>query len=367
MHRAQGSHRRVPPSDTNIVPSDCSPTDDPGATRPRATSARSCFKLRRHLSSISRVIANPKLRSTIRAEERRVTGGNEDRMIAATTSKANCFLQSTGGTLPIVTGYVNKKPVRICIDSGANVPILSANALSDYVGTHAWVSRDEIGVLNRSICPKSAATLDIGLGTTNVRLENVVAEVTSTIVLILGSDWRRIAKVDITFRTTDHIKIVPVEPGEKVVTLEASPSSAARRTAETLISSFCRQTNNRAFGEDGFMRLNTKCPAPGVDFTRPEDDATQEMTKDATEADSDKLRTILLKPYLLSTRRSSVTAATAHSDLRMATIRKIEGDIDECQGLHGLKGERTDTRERLPTGPAQIGGPVWRVVVGRFG
>ncbi|KAL1483735.1 hypothetical protein MTO96_033009 [Rhipicephalus appendiculatus] len=109
----------------------------------------------------------------IRAEERSATRGNENRMTGATSRLAYCCLQSTSGTLPIVTGYVNKRSVRVCIDSGANVTIRSANALADDVRTHALTSRDEIEVLNRSTCPTRAATLDTGLGRTNVRLENV--------------------------------------------------------------------------------------------------------------------------------------------------------------------------------------------------
>ncbi|KAH7935138.1 hypothetical protein HPB52_004487 [Rhipicephalus sanguineus] len=84
--------------------------------------------------------------------------------------------------------------------SGANISIMSVNALTDDIPTHAWVSREDIEVLNRSIRPTLAATINVTLGTTNVRLEDVVVtELPSGIDLILGSDWRRVASVDERF------------------------------------------------------------------------------------------------------------------------------------------------------------------------
>ncbi|KAH6931883.1 hypothetical protein HPB50_001309 [Hyalomma asiaticum] len=258
VHRGQRSPRPVP-NNASVVPTNCSRSNEPAISRPRA-------------------------------------------------SQANCFLHSTGGTLPVVTGYVNKRPVRVCIDSGANISIISARALPDDVPTHAWVSRDEIEVLNRSIRPTSAATLHIGLGNTNVLLEDVVVtELPNGIDVILGSDWPRTANVDVTFHTTNDVTIVPVEPAEGTSTHEATPTKrgTARRTGEALIASFCRQGNKHAPEEDGFVRLNTRCPAPDEDFVRSVEDATEKMTTDATEADRDRLRAILHKHYQAFTSKAA--------------------------------------------------------------
>ncbi|KAL1446670.1 hypothetical protein MTO96_028784 [Rhipicephalus appendiculatus] len=260
-------------------------------------------------------------------------------------------------SLPIVTGDVNKRPVRVCIRSGAKVSILTANFLPDDVRTHAWASHEEIKVQNYSICPTRAATLANTLGTTSVRPENVVVtELPSAVDLILRSDWRRIAHMDITFQTND-VNSVPVEPGEKVSALKASPRkrSTSRRTGETLIALFCRQTNNRAFEEDGFVRLNTKCPAPGDGFKGPEDDAAQRCQKTP-------LRLIVQAPCHFA-QAVLATNATKHrhgSDTQFRLMhaynpkqpgeRKIpslEGYIDEYQRLHDLAREPIDTREKL--------------------
>ncbi|KAH8001181.1 hypothetical protein HPB51_026313 [Rhipicephalus microplus] len=160
--------------------------------------------------------------------------------------QVNCFLHSTGGTLPIVSGTANNRSVRVCIDSGANLSIMSATALTDDIPTHAWVSCENIEVLNRSICPTLAATLDVTLGTTNVRLEDVVVtELPSGIDLILGSDWRRVANVDVTFHTSNVVTIVPVKPSGKFSSSEVPPpkQGTPHRTGKTLIATFCRQSD----------------------------------------------------------------------------------------------------------------------------
>ncbi|KAL1417166.1 hypothetical protein MTO96_000649 [Rhipicephalus appendiculatus] len=179
--RGQGSNQRVPASSSANLPTANSRNDSSGAPRPRPTSAHSCFNC-----------------------------GDIGHLSRTTSSRqANCLLHSTGGTLPIVSGTANNRPVRICIESGANISIMSVNALTDDVPTHAWVSREDIEVLNRTIRPTLAATLDVTLGTTNARLEDVVViELPSGIDLILGSDWRRVASVDVTFHMSNDVTIV---------------------------------------------------------------------------------------------------------------------------------------------------------------
>lgn len=118
----------------------------------------------------SRQCSRPKSAATIRAQEHRAGRANDPGGRSATGRQANCFLKSTGGSLPIVTGFVNNRPVRVCIDSGANVSILSESAVGPEIRSHPWTTPDEIQVLNHTIKPEQAAALDIAVGTTHVHV-----------------------------------------------------------------------------------------------------------------------------------------------------------------------------------------------------
>ncbi|KAH8032018.1 hypothetical protein HPB51_022638 [Rhipicephalus microplus] len=105
-----------------------------------------------------------------------------------------------------------------------------------------------------SICPTLAATLDVTLGTTDVRLEVVVVtELPSGIDLIPGSDWRRVANVDVTFHTSNDVTIVPVEPSGKFSSSEVPPlkQGTQHRAGETLIATFCRHSDESVYKDEG--------------------------------------------------------------------------------------------------------------------
>ncbi|KAL1486730.1 hypothetical protein MTO96_031279 [Rhipicephalus appendiculatus] len=120
---------------------------------------------------------------------------------------------------------------------------MTACALSDDSPTYTWVSREKIEVLNRSTRPTRAAALGVPLGTMNVQLRDiVVTELPSGIDVILGSDWRRVANVYVTFHTSNDVTIVQVEPPKRISSEVAPPKrNAPRCTGEALIASFCQQ------------------------------------------------------------------------------------------------------------------------------
>ncbi|KAH8028530.1 hypothetical protein HPB51_017656 [Rhipicephalus microplus] len=139
--RGQGSNQRVPASSSANLPKANPRSDFSGAPHPRPISARSCFNCG-DIGHLSRDCRKPKTPATIRADEKRAKRDNSSHETGTTSPRqANCFLHSTGGTLPIVSGTANNRPVRVCIDSGANLFIISANALTDDIPTHAWRGR----------------------------------------------------------------------------------------------------------------------------------------------------------------------------------------------------------------------------------
>ncbi|KAH7961807.1 hypothetical protein HPB52_012240 [Rhipicephalus sanguineus] len=134
--RGQDSNQRAPASSSANLPTANSRSDSSGAPRRRPTSARSCFNCG-DIAHLSRDCSTLKTPATIRADEKRAKRDYSSQGTGH-ARQANCFLHSTGGTLPVVSGTANNRPVRVCIDSGANISIVSARP------THAWVSREDI-------------------------------------------------------------------------------------------------------------------------------------------------------------------------------------------------------------------------------
>ncbi|KAH7940356.1 hypothetical protein HPB52_023543 [Rhipicephalus sanguineus] len=261
--RGQGSNQRVPASSSVNLPTANSRSDSSGAQRRGPP-------LLVRASTAATSVTCPMIVASRKRQQRSERTRNERRGTTAATEQglhaSELFFAFDGRH---ITNWVR----------GANISIMSANALTDDIPTQAWVSREDIEVLSRSIRPTLAATLDVTLGPTNVVVD-----------LILGSDWRRVASVDVTFDTSNDVTIVPVEPTGKSSSSEVPPpkQGTPHRTGETLIASFCRQSNENVFKDDGFMRLNTKCPAPDEDFTSLFEDVTRSITKDATEAERDQ-------------------------------------------------------------------------------
>ncbi|KAL1466430.1 hypothetical protein MTO96_042737 [Rhipicephalus appendiculatus] len=103
-------------------------------------SMQRCFNCNEN-GHISRDCPKPKTRATQRAEEKRREQPRSDNTTETSVKQVNCFLESTGGTLPVVNGLLNaSSPVKVCIDTGANVSLISPQALPPKATLTAWTS-----------------------------------------------------------------------------------------------------------------------------------------------------------------------------------------------------------------------------------
>ncbi|KAH7934627.1 hypothetical protein HPB51_029008 [Rhipicephalus microplus] len=141
--RGQGSNQRVPAISSANLPKANPCSDFSGAPHPRPS------LLVRASTAATSVTCPVIVESKKRQQRSEWTRIKRRGTIAATNRdyvpmQVNCFLHSTGGTLPIVSGTANNRRVRVCIDSGANLSIMSANALTDDIPTHAWVSHEKM-------------------------------------------------------------------------------------------------------------------------------------------------------------------------------------------------------------------------------
>ncbi|XP_050024406.1 uncharacterized protein [Dermacentor andersoni] len=270
------------------------------------------------MGHLSRECTRPKTEATIHAERRREA--RYDAGNAGTTCRqANCFLQSTGGTLPIVKGLVGSRAVRVCIDSGSNVSVLGESFVSPEVHPRPWTFPETIEVLDRCIRPARVATLNVAIGTSTVRLEEVViAPLPGAMDLILGSDWRRAANVDVTFHPTNDVTLVPVELSVSEPSGHAPGAHGAHRVGETLITAF---SNRRVLDElpasnIGFVQLKRKDPGSDEDYTNQIEETVSKMSRDANADERDELRSILHRHHKAFTTRKDALGLWLHIDLR---------------------------------------------------
>ncbi|KAK8779210.1 hypothetical protein V5799_019450 [Amblyomma americanum] len=278
--------------------------------------AKACFNCG-NIGHLSRDCTRPKTEATIRAERRRGARTNEALNTGPTNRQANCFLQSTGGTLPIVKGFVGNRPVRVCIDSGSNVSVLNEGSLGPDVRSRPWTSPEKIEVLDRCIRPSRVATMEVTVGTSTVRLEEVViAPLPSAMDLILGSDWRRAANVDVTFHPSNDITLVPVQPSVSESPSHAPGAHDTNRVGETLITAFSnRKTPDEAPTSDiGFVRFNSKDPGPDEDFAYLVEEAVSKMTRDADAEERDELRAILKRHHRAFTTKTDALGLCDHAE-----------------------------------------------------
>ncbi|CAN7975359.1 unnamed protein product [Ixodes persulcatus] len=143
--------------------------------------------------------------------------------------------------------------------------------------------------------------LDITVGATQTQLPNVViAPLPAPLDVILGSEWRQQANVDVTFHASNNVTIVQLlnddnDQSAHYMRDSKTPTHPKSRTAETLIVSFCKReaTTPTDFEETKYVTLYTKQETPNKKLLQDIDEAVSEMTKDATPEEADKLRCIL--------------------------------------------------------------------------
>ncbi|KAH6943950.1 hypothetical protein HPB50_000801 [Hyalomma asiaticum] len=207
---------------------------------------------------MSRECTKPKTRGTLRAEEKHQIRSRSDNTYETSINQVNCFLKSTGGSLPVVNGLLNaRSPINICIDTRANVSLISPQALPPTATLTAWTSGNNIKILDRTIQLQMSAEVDIMVGTTWTTLLNVVvSHLPKPIDMILGSDWRRKVNVQVIFHPTNDITLVNVTKEDAqpptLAIRDFSSSSNDTKSAEILIASFCRDQQNYA---NEFIRI----------------------------------------------------------------------------------------------------------------
>lgn len=187
--------------------------------------------------------------------------------------------------------------MKVCIDSGANVSLISAEALPPDTPVTHWKSQDRIETLDRTIQPKLSATIDITVGNTRTTLSNVVVSpLPKPLDIILGSDWRRNANVEVTFHPTNDVTLVNVTKEDKQCPTYAvqDPTSSSKpdHIGETLIASFCHHRENE---RTDFVRIEGLEIETDPVIREGIETAVSSMTKDATNEERDQLRALLLK------------------------------------------------------------------------
>lgn len=214
--RKQGMHEHATSTQQTTGAPTVTPTKAPSPKPFKRTRQSNCFNCDQP-GHFSRDCPEPKTAATIRAEEKRAqkgTGPND--------KNVHCFLRTTGDSLPIVTAFTEKnRPLKACIDTGANISIIDPRALPQDACVSPWSRAEEfVNVLDNKLTPDKCTSLTISVGSTTVKVpEILILPLPKSIDLLLGSDWRQLANVEVTFHVSNDITIVQLprrhdSPGE---------------------------------------------------------------------------------------------------------------------------------------------------------
>ncbi|KAL1479515.1 hypothetical protein MTO96_051777 [Rhipicephalus appendiculatus] len=277
---------------------------------------RRCFNCSVY-GHISRDCPKPKTDATLKAEQRR--NSRQDATFDRSEDRnVHCFLRTTGDALPIVTAHTTGgTELRACIDTGSNVSIVDPKALPPSTEKAACKGHELVTVLDKQIQPEWTTSLSIIVGKLATKIPEVlVLPLPPTMDLLLGSDWRSLANVDVTFHVSNDVTLtsLPTQVATQRVDDAVSPQQPPRR--EALISTFTTQTPNQA-KENITMFVSSKPTTPGPDreLEREISAAHEKVTLDAPSEERKKLYAIL------ATNRDAF--ATHENQLGTCPLRKI--------------------------------------------
>lgn len=153
--------------------------------------------------------------------------------------------------------------------------------------TH-WPTSEPITVLDRKLHPNECTMIAVKVGATDVTLPKVVvANLPPPIDLLLGSDWRHAANVNVTFHPSNDVTVIPLSQF-------GTNAQVLPKTAEALIASFVNHGTTAEHDVDKhFIAIHPKVNAPDSELQQEIDDAVEMMTPHATSDDRKHLRTIL--------------------------------------------------------------------------
>ncbi|KAL1445300.1 hypothetical protein MTO96_029256 [Rhipicephalus appendiculatus] len=279
-------------------------------------SMQRCFNCTEN-GHISRDCLKARTRATQRAEERRREQPSSDNTTETSVKQVNCFLESSGGTLPVVNGLLNaSSPVKVCIDTGANVSLISPQALPPNATLTAWTSGNRIEILDKTINPEMSAEIDIMIGTTRTTLSKVVVcPLPKPIDVILGSNWRQKVNVQVIFHPSNDVTLVDVANVDAMqmptltVRDQTSSANVNGKTADIFIASFCRELQNDT---TEFVRIEPTEPEPGAMLCQEIEKSVSPMTSDASPEEQNMLRTILLKNCSIFATKSDTLGLCPH-------------------------------------------------------
>ncbi|XP_064461924.1 uncharacterized protein LOC135372149 [Ornithodoros turicata] len=284
-----------------------------------------CFNCS-ELGHISRHCPKPKSAATLRAEVKRRQPSNEHqprRDTTHNTSRVNCFINTTSNNLPLIKAMISGNTlVNACIDTGANVSVVKSSVIPPNVATSPWSSQERVTVIDKELIPDKVTELDIIVGTTKTRLPNIiVSPLPDNVDLLLGSDWRQLANVDVTFHNSNDVTIVHLLEDGAATSICDSPSSKGElrqsKTAQALVASFCsRELPMHSSSDTNIVSIRHKRNAPDPAVQSEINKAVDHMTPDATEEEQNRLRELLTTHHeAFATTEDSVGACphTEHS------------------------------------------------------
>ncbi|KAL1447847.1 hypothetical protein MTO96_044206 [Rhipicephalus appendiculatus] len=277
---------------------------------------RRCFNCSVY-GHISRDCPKPKTIATLKAEQRR--NSRQDATFHRSEDRnVHCFLRTTGDALPIVTAHTTGgTELRACIDTGSNVSIVDPKALPPSTGKTTCKGHELVTVLDKQVKPEWTTSLSIIVGKLATKIPEVlVLPLPPTMDLLLGSDWRSLANVDVTFHVSNDVTLIslPTQVATQQVDDAVSPLQLPR-TGEALISTFTTQTPHQPKESTTmFVSLKPTTPGPDQELEQKISAAVKLMTRDASPEQRKQLHSILATNHDAFTTHANQLGTCPHTE-----------------------------------------------------